>query len=75
MASNPKRKSKKHCWHHMGITYTSYPTQHDERCCFCEKVVRIRGEFARDPDHGPGAPMIELTVTPDGYYDERPKRV
>lgn len=41
-----------HCWHHCSIEYTSYPPQHDEKCCHCGKVRRVRGEFFTPRGHG-----------------------
>lgn len=56
-----------HCWHRGMCTYTSYPSQHDEMCCFCGETVRVQdppiylGALATDHEtHGKFAPKYWL---------------
>lgn len=42
-----------HCWHAYGAVYASYPAQHDEKCCWCGTVRRVRGVVWILDGHGP----------------------
>ena len=53
----------RHCWHRGMVTYLSYPSQHDETCCYCGETVRVQdppmptGAYGLNPDeHGPHFP-------------------
>lgn len=56
-----------HCWHRHGMhTYTSNPSQHDEKCCHCGEVKRVvdwPSATINNPGHGPHAPKTLLYNT------------
>ena len=43
---------RKHCWHHDGIVYDTYPSFHYETCCQCGKSRTVSAE-SRPEKHGP----------------------
>jgi len=49
-----------HCWHDLGIVYTSNPPQYDEKCCRCGKVRRVRGEQVSVAGHGSHVQVTEV---------------
>ena len=64
-----------HCWHHSGFELLSYPAQHDEKCCHCGKVRRVRGVFVTPEGHGPRVEVqaIEHVAEDVGPCEEAPR--
>lgn len=50
MPSN--QEPRKHCWHHDGSVYDTYPSFHHETCCHCGKSRTVGGRIDRT-GHGP----------------------